>query len=233
MLHPWTIPSSAPSATCRVAHAGPSCPTLRLRALSCAGARVQSLRPRADLLRCGLRRDGAPTVATRGRPALPAQPARALQARSAKPVLAPAQGCAGHLAHASGDFSRAARRAVGDASGFPHVGLGCCTDCLVIDARRCSSTCTGGIRPAMRDRHHQQRVHGGRAGKFGRRRRPADHLASLALPLVPNKLCSRRAAGLPAPQLACTPYPPQGGAQPWTQAPERRALILRLYQAER
>ena len=44
---------------------------------------------------------------------------------------------------------------------------------------------------------------------------PADHLADLALPLVPNTLRSTRAAGLPAPQQACTPCPPQGGAQPW------------------
>lgn len=217
VLHPWTIPSSAPSATCRVAHAGPSCPTFRLRALSCAGARVQPLRPRANLLRCGLRRNGAPTVATRGWPALPGQPARAVQACRAYPALAPAQGGVGlvaHVAHVVGSFSRTVRGAIGDASGFPNACLGCCTDPLLIDARRCRSTCAGGTRPAMQGRHHQQHVHGDHAGKLGRRR-PAEHLADLALPLVPNTLRGTRTTGLPAPQPVCAQGQSAGGAHPW------------------
>ena len=84
----------------------------------------------------------------------------------------------------------------------------------------------------MQDRHHQQRIHGGHAGKLGRRRPRAHHLAELALPLVPNTLCGTRAAGLPAPQPACAPRQRTGGAQPWAQAPELRAQILRLYQTE-
>ena len=217
VLHPWTAPSSTPSATCRGAIAGRSCPTVRLRALSCAGARVQPLRPRAGLLRRGLRRDGAPTVATRRRPALPGQPARALPSCRANPALARAPSGAGHVhVDAGGDLHRAVDSAIGDASGFPIGCLGCCTGRPFIDARRCSNACIGATRPAMQqDRHHQQRGHGGHVGKLGCWRPRADHLADLALLLVPHALRGTRAVGLPAPQPACTPCPPQGGARPW------------------
>ena len=73
----------------------------------------------------------------------------------------------------------------------------------------------------MQDHHHRQRV------------RARRHLARLALPLVPHALRGTRAAGLPAPQPAYAPCQRTGGAQPWAQAPELRAQILRLYQAER
>jgi hypothetical protein len=67
----------------------------------------------------------------------------------------------------------------------------------------------------MHDRHHQQRVHGGHAGKLGRWRPRAHHRADLALPLVPNTLRSTRSAGLPAPQPARAQGQGAGGAQPW------------------
>jgi len=204
-----------PSATCRGAHAGRSCPTLRLRTLSCAGARLQPLRPWADLLRHGLRSDGAPTVAARCRPALPGQPARALQSCRANPALAHAPSGVGHV-HI--DAGGGVGSAIGDASGFPSAGLGCCTDHPVIDARRCSSVCTGVTRPAMQDHHHPQRIHGWRAGKSGRRPPHAGagrHFVHLALPLVPHALCSAGSAGLPAPQPTAAPCLPQGGSQPW------------------
>ena len=198
MFHPWTIPSSTLSATCRGAHAGRSCSTIRLRALSCASARLPPLRPRAVLLL----RDGAPTVATRRRPALAGQPARSLRSCCANPALARTPSGVGHVhanANAVGDRVRAVRSAIGDASGFPIGGLGCCTGHPFIDARGRSRTCTGVTQPAMQDRHNQQRVHGGHAGKLGCRRPRADHLADLALPLVPNTLRGTRAVGLPAP----------------------------------
>lgn len=196
-------------------HAQSSCSTLRLRALSYAGAGLQPLRPRTDLLRCGLRCDGAPTVDTGRRPALPGQPGRALPSCRAYPALAHAPGGVGHVhADAGADLHCAVRSAIGDASGFPIGGLRCCTGHPFIDTRR-RSTCTGVTRPTMYDRHHQQRTHGGHAGSPGRRRPRAHHLAALALPLVPKTLRRTRAAGLPAPQPACAQDQGAGGAQPW------------------
>ena len=128
--------------------------------------------------------------------------------------IMPREPSAGHVhVDTGGDLDRAGGGAIGDASEFPIEGLGCCTGCPFIDARRRSSACAVVTRPAMQqDRHHHQHVH---AGKFHRRRPRVDYLANLALPLVPHALRGTRSAGLPAPQPAGAQGQGAGEAQPW------------------
>jgi len=63
VLHPWTNPSSTPSTIRWGAHGRRACATLLVRALQCASAGVQPLRPGPDLLRHGLCSAGSPAVA--------------------------------------------------------------------------------------------------------------------------------------------------------------------------
>ena len=208
VLHQWTIPSSStPSATRRGTHGRRACATLLVRALPRAGAGVQPLRPGPDLLRHGLCSGGSLAVAALRRPALSVQPTRALNARRENSALARTPSVAGRTAGGLG----AGDTAIGDASGFPVTGLGCCTDRRPHTRdRRCCTCRIGATRPAMRDPHHQRRILA--------RCHLAPYRIGVVLSLVPHALFGTRAAGFPAPQPLSTvqaPYQRTGGTQPW------------------